>query len=208
MEREQALMLAWNLSPYVWGFKVNDLLVSYGLDIVRDLKFLGKVFADPKLYDIPKTVANGVYKLAEAGADLITVHVSGGRQMIKAAMDNAGDAKIIGVTALTSLDDPQIQEVYHRTAEETVWDLAHLAYDCKLDGIVCSSREVEMLKHLNFIKVVPGIRLGRIEGDDQKRTGNGAGADYFVIGRPITEAMDPIEALNQLVRGENNASNN
>lgn len=199
MDREEALMLAWTLSSTVWGFKVNDLLLSHGLDIIRELKCLGRVFADPKLYDIPKTVGNGVRRLAHAGADLITVHASGGKRMMRAAVENAGESKILGVTALTSMDDSEVQATYHRTVDETVWDLAHLAHESGAHGVVCSSREVKMLSHLNFIKVVPGIRLKSVDGDDQRRVGDGAGADLFVIGRPIVEASDPIKAVHDIV---------
>lgn len=201
MDREEALMLAWTLSSTVWGFKVNDLLLSCGVSIVSELKCLGRVFADPKLYDIPKTVGNGVRRLAHAGADLITVHASGGRRMMQEAVANCGDAKILAVTALTSLDDAEVQDVYHRSVDEQVWDLAHLAHQSGAHGVVCSSREVKLLEHLNFIKVVPGIRLRAADGDDQKRTGTGGGADLFVVGRPIVEASDPLKAIADIVQG-------
>lgn len=208
MDREQALMTAWTLSSYVWGFKVNDLLLGYGLDIIRDLKCLGCVFADVKLHDIPKTVVNGTTRLSEAGADFITVHASGGKEMIKAAVDNAGDSKILAVTALTSLDESSVQEVYCRSVEETVWDLAHLANDAGAHGIVCSSNEVSMLAHLKMLKVVPGIRIGPVVKDDQKRTGTGDGADFFVIGRQITQSRDPMKALQKILNGGNDGTDN
>ena len=201
MDREEALMLAWTLSNIVWGFKVNDLILAYGVEIVKELKCLGKVFADPKLHDIPKTVSNGVRRLSHAGADLITVHASGGGRMIREAVAAAGDAKIIAVTALTSLEDGEVQDVYHRNVEETVWDLAHIAKDSGAHGIVCSSREVQLLKHLDFIKVVPGIRLRGMDGNDQRRTGDGHGADLFVIGRPICESSDPLKTIESIVKG-------
>lgn len=199
MEREDAITLAWTLASSVWGFKVNDLLLTCGLDIIRDLKYMGRVFADPKLYDIPQTVANSVSRLAGAGADLITVHASGGKTMMEAALDQCSNAKILAVTALTSLEDADVQPVYHRNVAETVWDLAHLAYDTQVHGIICASHEVLALKHLNFMKVVPGIRIGDTT-DDQRRTGIGIGADLVVIGRPITQAEDPLEALKTIVR--------
>ncbi len=208
MDREEALMLAWTLSSTVWGFKVNDLLLSQGLEIIKDLKCLGKVFADPKLFDIPKTVGNSVRRLAYAGADLITVHASGGKKMMRAAVDNANDSRILAVTALTSMDDAEVNQIYHRPVDEMVWDLAHLAHESGVHGVVCSSREVTLLKHLNFIKVVPGIRLKSVDGDDQKRTGTGSGADLFVIGRPITESSDPLKAIESIIKGVNDAANN
>lgn len=202
MDREQALLMAWTLSSKVWGFKVNDLLLTYGLDIIKDLKGLGRVFADPKLYDTPKTISNSVSRLADAGADLITVHASSGRDGLQSAVESAGNAKILAVTILTSMDEPTVQDVYCRSIEETVWDLAHLANDSGAHGIVCSSQEVGLIKHLNLIKVVPGIRLGVIDNDDQRRIGNGSGADLYVIGRPLTQASDPLVALNKLLKGD------
>src|SRR3954468_7479737 len=104
MEQQAALELARSLSGKVWGFKVNDLLLEYGCSIVNSLKRHGNVFADPKLHDTPNTVRNSVKRLAFAGADLITCHIAGGVKMLQAAVDEAGKAKIIGVTMLTSLD--------------------------------------------------------------------------------------------------------
>lgn len=198
LERQEAIALAWTLSSHVWGFKVNDLLLKHGIDIIADLKCLGNVFADPKLYDIPNTVANSVRQLASAGADFITVHASGGRKMIRAALENAQNAKILAVTALTSLGEADMQETYCRRTDELVWDLAHLAYEAGAHGVVCSSQEVALLDHLNFIKVVPGIRT-QPEGD-QVRVGDGVGADYIVVGRPVTQARDPLQALNDILK--------
>lgn len=198
MTREQALTTAWTLSSHVWGFKVNDLLLTYGVNIIEDLKCLGNVFADPKFYDIPNTVANGVSRLAEAGADLITVHASAGKESMQAALDSAGNAKILAVTVLTSMTESQVREVYCRSIDETVWDLAYLAKEVGIHGIVCSSQELELIRHLDMLKVVPGIRL---DGqDDHCRIGDGAGADLFVIGRPITKASDPVAALKKFVK--------
>lgn len=205
MERDEALVTAWTLSSLVWGFKVNDLLLAYGLNIIRDLKCLGKVFADPKLYDIPKTVENSVCRLSEAGADFITVHASGGKKMIQAALDASTESKIIAVTALTSFNDADTQEIYGRSTDETVWDLAHMAVDAGAHGIVCSAKEIPLLTHLNTIKIVPGVRAEPVNGDDQSRTGMPVNADFIVVGRPITSSQNPIRAVERLLKGINNA---
>lgn len=196
MDRDQALMLAWTLSGRVWGFKVNDLLLEYGTEIVRAIRCLGKVFADPKLYDIENTVVNSVLRLSQAGADMITVHASGGEKVIRAAANAAGNSKILAVTALTSFTNQDCQRVYGKPVNEVVWDLAHLACESGAHGIVCSPKEVDMFKHLNLIKVTPGIRSAP-EGD-QCRVQATSNADYWVIGRPITAANDPMAALDEL----------
>lgn len=201
MKREQALLTAWTLASSVWGFKVNDLLITHGIDIIRDLKCIGRVFADPKLYDTPTTVANSISRLSESGADFITVHASGGKEMMQAALENAGDSKILAVSILTSMDNAQVQETYFKSVDETVWDLSHCAYEVGVHGIVCASQDINMLKHMNILKVVPGIRSEQI--DDQKRIGNGEGADYIVVGRAITRSPDPLKALFELTGDSN-----
>jgi orotidine-5'-phosphate decarboxylase len=203
MDRKQALTTAWHLSSMVWGFKINDLLLEHGLDLVRDLKCLGRVFADVKLYDIPQTVTNSVTRLARAGADFITVHASGGKDMIHAAVESCESSRILAVTALTSMNDAASQEVYHRSIDETVWDLAHLSMEAGAYGIVCASSEVTMLSHLPIAKVVPGIRL-EASDDDQVRIGTGKGADYIVVGRPITMSSDPVKALEEIINATDN----
>jgi orotidine-5'-phosphate decarboxylase len=183
------LSIAKILKGLVWGFKVNDLLYE-NVSIIRELKKYGGVFVDVKLYDIPNTVANSVKRLSKAGADIITVHASGGIEMMKSAKKNSGKSKIIAVTILTSssLNSPNQQVV----------KLAKEAIEAGLDGIVCSGHELKAVNRLSGIKsrlkIVPGIRPKWYKAkDDQKRkmTPNEAiklGADYLVIGRPITKA--------------------
>lgn len=168
--------------------------------IVRKLKKFGHVFADVKLYDIPNTVANSVKKLSRAGADMITVHASGGIEMIKAAKQNAGRSKILAVTVLTSQNN--------KNTKRNVIKLAQDAITVGVQGIVCSGQELGALKGVpgikSIIKVVPGIRpVWYAKKDDQKRTitpheAIRLGADYLVIGRPITKAKSPLGALKEL----------
>lgn len=210
MTKEGGIEVARELSGRVWGFKVNDLLLDCGLDIVRQLSSYGKVFADPKLHDIPNTVHNAVKKLAHAGADLITVHASGGRDMLKAAAEaTSGATKILAVTVLTSLGEEDVSFLYHRHVRETVLAFAHSAIDAGVQGVVCSAKELTMLMDDDaceaLLKVVPGIRPKTYGAqDDQARTlGPGAalrgGADLLVIGRPITGAPNRIKALEDIV---------
>lgn len=208
MDKNSALELANTLKDLVWGFKVNDLLVQEGLSIISELKHFGLVFADAKLHDIPNTVANGVRALDAAGADLITVHASGGHNMLQAAAQAATHAKILAVTVLTSIADVDCEYVFGRTASQTVQLLATLAARAGVPGIVCSPKELEMLNTDDstkaLFKVIPGIRpTWHGKSDDQQRTATPAeaiknGADLLVIGRPITHAENPREAAERI----------
>lgn len=208
MTRVDALEIASRVSAEVWGFKVNDLLVDEGVQIVKELKQFGRVFADPKLYDIPNTVNNSIRKLDAAQCDLITIHASGGAKMIEAATKAASHAKILCVTALTSLSNEETSLVYKRTAKECVLDFAKIALNAGAYGIVCSPEELEMLSAYpdlsSLARVVPGIRptwYGK--ADDQTRISTpevaiARGATLLVVGRPIIEASDPLEACRKL----------
>lgn len=202
MDQPRALSMAKELRDEVWGFKVNDLLVQSGLGVVRELKKFGRVFADPKLHDIPNTVANGVKALSAAGADLITVHASGGTDMLRAAVESAQGAQILAVTVLTSLNDAASNAVFGQDVPAIVKRFAKLASDAGVQGVVCSPQELELLKDLtNLLKVTPGVRpVWHGKADDQSRTltprqALAGGATHLVIGRPITGHENPLEAV-------------
>ena len=206
MNRSEALSLAKTLSNSVWGFKANDLLLQCGMEILSELKKYGKVFADPKLHDIPNTVGNSVRALAAAGADIITVHASGGPGMIAAALKEAGNAKILAITVLTSLDDATAQDVYLGNAAEVVERLGSLAQRSSIHGVVCSPRELQLFsKYPVRLKVTPGVRPSWYgKADDQTRVMSPAeavraGATHLVIGRPVTGDSDPQQAVNRIV---------
>jgi len=196
---KKALSIARKLKGKVWGFKVNDLLFE-NPKIISKLKKIGKVFADAKLHDIPNTVENSVKKLSVAGADLITVHASGGIEMMKAAKKSAGRSKILAVTVLTS----------EKANSEKVVELTREAFRAGVDGVICSGRDLssiqKILKSRFFLKIVPGIRPNWYKNkDDQKQimTPKEAlklGADYLVIGRPILNAKNPIRALADMLK--------
>ena len=200
----ESLALAEKLSGHVWGFKANDLLLECGLEIITKLKAYGNVFADPKLHDIPNTVANGIKRLSEAGADLITIHASGGSKMIQAAREAAGNSKVLAVTLLTSLGEEDSSRVYDKNPDDCVLSLATLAAESGAHGIVCSPKEVGMINSnegtKSLLKVIPGIRpswYGKADDQVRKKTPAEAvadGADLLVIGRPITGHEDPVEA--------------
>jgi orotidine-5'-phosphate decarboxylase len=208
MNKSSALKLAKILSGSVWGFKVNDLLLNEGVSIISELKNFGNVFADPKLHDIPNTITNSISHLEAAGADMVTLHASGGFSMLATAVRVKKNIKILAVTALTSLTDEETIAIYGKSASETVSLLTRVALLAKVDGIVCSPNELALLKKdistHSFLKVVPGIRPSWHETfDDQARTSTPKtaienGANYLVIGRPITESKDPKQALEKV----------
>ncbi|TET39584.1 MAG: orotidine-5'-phosphate decarboxylase [Planctomycetota bacterium] len=205
---DDAMMFAQRVSGHVWGFKMNDLFFRDGAAVLPEFRKLGGVFCDAKFHDIPNTVANSVSMLVEEGAaDLATVHASGGPDMIKAAVRAAdGKLKIIAVTALTSLDDATAKAIYGVDAGATVRKLAQIAADGGADGIVCSPHELAEVRSIfpGLETVVPGIRPAWYgKADDQSRAATpadaaSAGATYLVIGRPVTGADDPIEALEKI----------
>ena len=165
-----------------------------------------EIFLDLKLHDIPNTVKKSIEGLAVLPIKLLTIHASGGKDMMKAAMEgvSGSDIKVFGVTALTSLSDNDINEIYRRSATEQVNAMLDLAELACIDGVVCSPHELELVsKRESLLSITPGIRLDE-SNDDQKRvmTPKQAielGADYLVIGRPITESNNIKESLSRIV---------
>lgn len=210
MTKDAALEVAAKLAGKVWGFKVNDLLIECGAGIVEELKQFGNVFADPKLHDIPNTVVNSMAKLAATGVNLVTVHASGGVEMMKAAVDAAGGSKVLAVTVLTSLDEDTAHLIFGNPIKATVLQFARNASLAGVYGVVCSPKELEILSKQpelqSLAKITPGIRPEWYQvDDDQKRTMTPAeaaklGATLLVIGRPILKAEDPVEAAERTAR--------
>jgi orotidine-5'-phosphate decarboxylase len=205
--RPEALQLVSQLAPAVSIFKVGlQLYIAEGPDIVRAIADTGaKVFLDLKLHDIPNTVGRAVESAGHLGVQMLTIHLSGGPAMIEAAMAARKESlSILGVTILTSID----QATLHATGIEAemsahVLRLAQMGARAGIDGLVASSHEIQILrKNLgDQIKlIVPGIRPAKSDVADQKRTMTPrealkAGADYLVMGRPITADPDPAAAL-------------
>lgn len=222
LDTKEALDLAKELRDEVWGFKVNDLFVEEGLSIIKKLKDLGKVFVDSKLHDIPNTVSNSVKRISNAGADLITIHGSGGSKMIEAAISaKTGDTKILCVTILTSTNEETCSSIYGDTTINSISRIAKVAILAKTDGLVCSARECEEIRKIeksinnnhNILLVTPGIRPSWYQNnsDDQARieTPKDAmqkGASLLVIGRPITGSKDPLNAIKLINSEINNQS--
>ena len=161
-----------------------------------------KIFLDLKLHDIPNTVKKSIKGLVSLPIDMMTIHTSGGLEMMKAAKNavDGTDIKIFGVTALTSLSDEDTSLIFKRTAAEQVNSMLDLAEQAGIDGIVCSPHELSLVtKRESLLSITPGIRL-KDSNDDQNRvmTPKDAlkqGANFLVIGRPITEAKNIKEAL-------------
>lgn len=190
---------------YKVGF---ELYTHGGPDVVRTLVGRGKrVFLDIKLHDIPNTVRRAVAVASDLGVDLLTLHTAGGPTMMEAAAEaRAGELRILGVTVLTSLSPHEMSMIWGReirSVRDEVGRLALMARDAGIDGVVASALEASWIRGQvedDFLIVTPGIRPAGADAGDQTRVATPgdavrAGADYLVIGRPITGAPDPAEAL-------------
>ncbi len=210
------LALARRLSPQDCRLKVGkELFTSAGPRVVEELMMLGfEVFLDLKFHDIPNTTAKAVKAAANLGVWMVNVHASGGERMMIAAREILEQSPgrrplLIAVTVLTSLEDADLQAVgFQDSAQQQVARLAQLTRHCGLDGIVCSAQEARDLRNLlgqDFCLVTPGIRLPDSPKDDQRRTltpveAVQAGSSYLVIGRPITQAEDPVAVCRSINR--------
>ncbi|BEV71830.1 orotidine-5'-phosphate decarboxylase [Paludibacterium sp. THUN1379] len=208
-----ALDFAARLDPADCRVKVGkELFTASGRELVESLVLRGfQVFLDLKFHDIPNTVAQACAMAADAGVWMVNVHAGGGRRMMTAAREALANLSqrplLIGVTVLTSMEAADLAEVgISVSPEEHVMRLATLTHDCGLDGVVCSAQEAQLLKARlgpQFKLVTPGIRLSDSAADDQRRVMTptaalAAGADYLVIGRPITRADQPLQVLRKI----------
>ena len=200
------------LAGHVGLFKIGDqLFTRVGPSIVREIKEAGtKVFLDLKFHDIPNTVQHAVESACALGVDMLTIHLSGGKAMCKAAVAGSGTSStlILGVTVLTSLDDQALAEAgFRMPVREQVLLLATLAQQTGITGLVAGPQELGVLRQQFgsfFTTVIPGIRPSWAAAGDQKRTMTPkeaikAGADYLVIGRPIIAAADPLGAVERIL---------
>ena len=207
---DRALALTERLDPRACRVKVGkELFTSAGPRFIADLQERGfDVFLDLKFHDIPNTTAAAVSAAADLGVWMVNVHAAGGRRMLEAAADALAQRReaplLIGVTLLTSFDEKDFCELgFERSLEDQVVHLATLSAECGLDGVVCSAREAASLRARlggDCLLVTPGIRPAGSAIDDQRRIltpreALSQGASYLVIGRPITAAEDPAEAL-------------
>lgn len=202
------------LAKHAFAFKLGHALVlPYGLGALDDLRAAGaqRLFLDMKFHDIPSSVALGVYEATNRGVWMMTMHASGGKAMMAAAVEAAADANpeippiLLGVTVLTSLDEAALREevgISRPLADHAIF-LAKNAIDAGMDGVVCSAHEVAAIRAQlgpDPIIVAPGIRAAGAARLDQRRTARpadalAAGANYIVVGRAVTAAEDPEKAL-------------
>ena len=216
---EMALRLAEEIRPAVGAFKIgSELFTTGGPDIVRRIRGSGaSVFLDLKFHDIPNTVAKAVAAATRLDVQMLTIHTSGGSEMMRTAQESAQQAAkecgraaplILGVTVLTSMDSRTLGEIGISTnVGAQVERLAGLAVKAGLGGLVCSPLEIAALRQIlprEVQLVTPGIRTGAEKADDQKRTltpkeALNAGANWLVIGRPIYAAQNPRAAADKIL---------
>lgn len=210
-DERPAIDFAEQINPELCKLKVGkELFTRAGPQLIKRLVDSGyDVFLDLKFHDIPNTVAGAVAASADLGVWMVNVHCSGGSKMLLAARQaldkHGGQTLLTGVTVLTSLNRSDLVEIgIERAPDEQVMVLASLAAENGLDGIVCSGQEAGIIKDRfgdDFLRVTPGIRpVDYLSKDDQRRTltprqALTQGSSYLVIGRPVTEASSPVDAL-------------
>ncbi|MFW5853411.1 MAG: orotidine-5'-phosphate decarboxylase [Patescibacteria group bacterium] len=205
---DQCLELASKVGDWVYAIKIHNVFDQQGPDVVQRLRDAGarRIWVDAKLHDIPNTVKLRAKAIAESGADILTVHASGEIEMMMAAVE-AGPSEIYAITVLTSLGEEQAHLLHGQPSKAEVLYLARLAKLAGVHGIVCSPKEVGILakrSELQGLKfITPGVRSPGKATDDQKRVDTPAGAiasgsTHLVVGRQITQATDPVDALCQI----------
>lgn len=209
----EALELVYKLEPALCRLKVGkELFTRCGPSLVEQiLQKEFAVFLDLKFHDIPATVAGACRAAADLGVWMINVHAAGGERMLAAAREAVDKLHrrplLVAVTVLTSLNDADLRRVgVEKPVTDQVLGLARLAAACGLDGVVCAAQEAARLKQelgRDFILVTPGIRPAGSARDDQQRIMTPAeaikaGSDYLVIGRPVTQAVDPLQVLREI----------
>ncbi len=198
------------LKNEVHAFKIGyQFFYNFGLEGYKKIySICPKIFLDLKLHDIPNTVEKGLEALVKIKPIYTTIHITGGDDMMKVLKSNKKNTKILGVSILTSMDSNQTKKYYNqKNVSILVKKYAHAAKKNKLDGIVCSPKEINYIRKevgKNFIIITPGIRINnKIKGDDQKRVETpkkaiDLGANFLVIGRPITASKDPLKILKEI----------
>ena len=201
-----------SLDPNLCMVKIGSVSFNaLGHDIIYSAAKKGfNIFLDLKLHDIPNTVKKSIEGLSTLPIKMLTIHTSGGRLMMESAMEatKGTDIKVFGVTALTSLSDIDTHQIYQRTAADQVNAMLDIAEEAKIDGVVCSPHELDLVTARgSLLSITPGIRLSN-SNDDQTRVMTpkqaiDLGANYLVIGRPITGAENITEALNTIYQSIN-----
>ena len=211
--REEALAMLDRLGDPIKWVKIGlQLFTAYGPDFVREIADCGyKVFLDLKLHDIPNTIAKAIQSIATLPVEMLTLHASGGSEMLewanKSRNDHAPHLNLLAVTVLTSMDEVQLRSLnIEGTPEDQVLHLADITLKSGVQGLVCSSIELTPLRARfgrDPIIVTPGIRPAGSADDEQKRVmtpaaAAEAGSNFIVVGRPILKAVDPAAALRSI----------
>lgn len=219
-DRESALKILDGLRGKLEWVKIGlQMYLKYGANFVREVSDMGfKIFLDLKLFDIPNTVASAVESVSALPVSMLTIHASGGREMMRRAVESAAERNpellILGVTVLTSFDADSLAETgVELEPEWQVEKLAKLAVDSGLKGLVCSPLEIEGLRSIlpeDTVLVTPGIRPSGSSADEQKRImtpadAARAGSDFIVVGRPILKAENPDFAVSKILEEIANA---
>ena len=209
--RAEAISLALTLAPVAAWMKIGlQLFTAEGPDLVRAIRETGaNVFLDLKLHDIPNTVARAVESATELDVQMLSLHLSGGREMVQAAVDAAPrDLLLLGVTVLTSVNSGTLREIgMAEDVSQQVVRLGKIGLDCGIGGIVASAHEIEPLRKVvgqDLKLIIPGIRPRGSDEQDQRRIMTpadaiAAGANYLVVGRPVTAAADPTVAARKIL---------
>jgi orotidine-5'-phosphate decarboxylase len=211
LSRDNAVALVASLGAMCHAVKIHDLYDTYGPPLIGDLRAAGakRVWIDYKLHDTKDTVANRVTALVENGADIITVHASGGVEMMQKAVGAAlaGPAEIYAISVLTSLSSEEAKRIYRRAPLEAALDLALMANEAGVGGLVCSALEVGFLSShpdlMDMAFIVPGTRSAGVGLGQQKRSATPAeaiadGATFLVAGTQVTKADDPVAAFRSM----------
>ena len=206
----KTLNLVKILKKDVYAFKIGyQFFFNFGLEGYKKVySICPRIFLDLKLHDIPNTVKNGIKALLNIKPLFTTIHISGGDKMMKDSKFGNKITKILGVSLLTSLDNKQVKKYYsQKSVSSLVKKFSIYAKKNGLDGVVCSPKEIKYIRKevgRNFLIITPGIRIDNIDKtDDQKRVEKpkraiDLGADYLVIGRPITQSKDPLKVLKEI----------
>ncbi len=217
LEWKRALKIVRDLHNFFESYPLivkigHRIYLEKGGDAVRELKeeFPYEVFLDLKLHDIPSVVGRAIEKINELGVNYTTIHLLGGKEMVREAVSKKGNIKLLGVSVLTSHGEEyrEILRSGFRSLRDMVLHLAKTGIEIGVDGVVCSGEEVEFLKrniNEDFVAVVPGIRINKDGRGDQRRVLSPAeavsrGADIVVIGREITQSSNPVYVVERALK--------
>ena len=189
--KKQAFEIASNLSGQVWGFKINDLVLEYGFDIIKSFQNYGNIFLDLKLFDTPNTVFDIVSRIADYGVNIVTVHASGGEEMLKSALraaKNEGKTTIAAITTLTSMPNESIRQIYRGFPTQR---FVELLKKVDINTVICSGDENELYQALQFKTICSGFRpFGSLPNDEEKRPTGIVNSNYLIV--------EKIKTINEL----------